>query len=205
MRRWPKGRPDASPGVIVGFDHHSDEFNLNEREVNAELRSVCPRMAWNEKYGGFWYVSIYSAVEQVPGDAMPYCAATLTASTGCISGNCLSAQSNGPHHRDRPTPPTPAAAQLFPSLCRPAVRRNSQTPAATSGGGAMMPKRRHTRAHTTATAINTEHRLNENYAARGTRADGGQRIMERPSATLQRPATVTKRRRRRDATRRVRP
>ena len=58
------GRPDASPGVIVGFDHHSDEFNLNEREVNAELRSGCPRMAWNEKYGGFWYVSIYSAVEQ---------------------------------------------------------------------------------------------------------------------------------------------
>ena len=53
----PMGRPDASPGVIVGFDHHSDEFNLNEREVNAELRSGCPRMAWNEKYGGFWYVS----------------------------------------------------------------------------------------------------------------------------------------------------
>jgi hypothetical protein len=36
------GRPDASPGVIVGFDHHSDEFNLNEREVNADLRSRCP-------------------------------------------------------------------------------------------------------------------------------------------------------------------
>ena len=50
------GRPDASPGVIVGFDHHSDEFNLNEREVNADLRSRCP-VAWNEKYGGFWYVS----------------------------------------------------------------------------------------------------------------------------------------------------
>ena len=61
------GRPDASPGVIVGFDHHSDEFNLNEREVNADLRSRCP-VAWNEKYGGFWYVSSYDAVEQVPRD-----------------------------------------------------------------------------------------------------------------------------------------
>ena len=61
------GRPDANPGVIVGFDHHSDEFNLNEREVNADLRSRCP-VAWNEKYGGFWYVSSYDAVEQVPRD-----------------------------------------------------------------------------------------------------------------------------------------
>jgi hypothetical protein len=34
----PICRPDASPGV-VGFDHHSDEFNLNEGEVNADLRS----------------------------------------------------------------------------------------------------------------------------------------------------------------------
>ena len=58
------GRPDASPGVIVGFDHHSDEFNLNEREVNADLRSRCP-VAGNEKYGGIWYVSSYDAVEQM--------------------------------------------------------------------------------------------------------------------------------------------
>ena len=181
MRRWPKGRPDASPGVIVGFDHHSDEFNLNEREVNAELRSVCPRMAWNEKYGGFWYVSIYSAVEQVPGDAMPYCAATLTASTGCISGNCLSAQSNGPHHRDRPTPPTPAAAQLFPSLCGPAVRRNSQTPAANErwrGNDAQTPPHpsphhRHSHQHRTPTQ--------RELRRRGTRADAARRNMERPA------------------------
>jgi cytochrome P450 len=61
------GRPGASPGVIVGFDHHSDEFNLNERAVNADLRIRCP-VAWNEKYGGFWYVSSYDAVEQVPRD-----------------------------------------------------------------------------------------------------------------------------------------
>ena len=61
------GRPDVSADAIVGFDHHSDEFNLNEREVNADLRSQCP-VAWNEKYGGFWYVSSYDAVEQVARD-----------------------------------------------------------------------------------------------------------------------------------------
>ena len=61
------GRPDVSADAIVGFDHHSDEFNLNEREVNADLRSRCP-VAWNEKYGGFWYVSSYDAVEQVARD-----------------------------------------------------------------------------------------------------------------------------------------
>jgi cytochrome P450 len=61
------GRPDVSADAIVGFDHHSDEFNLNEREVNADVRSRCP-VAWNEKYGGFWYVSSYDAVEQVARD-----------------------------------------------------------------------------------------------------------------------------------------
>src|SRR6476619_7010550 len=61
------GRPDVSADAIVGFDHHSDEFSLNEKELNANLRSRCP-VAWNEKYGGFWYVSSYDAVEQVARD-----------------------------------------------------------------------------------------------------------------------------------------
>jgi cytochrome P450 len=61
------GRPDVSADVIVGFDHHSDEFNRNELAVNAELRSRCP-VAWNEKYGGFWYISSYDTVEQVARD-----------------------------------------------------------------------------------------------------------------------------------------
>jgi cytochrome P450 len=61
------GAPDVSAEVIVGFDHHSDEFIFNEEEINAELRSRCP-VAWNEKYGGFWYVSSYDAVEQVARD-----------------------------------------------------------------------------------------------------------------------------------------
>ena len=61
------GRPDVSADVIVGFDHHSDEFTRTEEELNAHLRSQCP-VAWNEKYGGFWYISSYDAVEQVARD-----------------------------------------------------------------------------------------------------------------------------------------
>jgi cytochrome P450 len=61
------GRPDVSADVIVGFDHHSAEFTRNEEALNANLRSRCP-VAWNEKYGGFWYVSSYEAVEQIARD-----------------------------------------------------------------------------------------------------------------------------------------
>jgi cytochrome P450 len=61
------GRPDVSADAIVEFDHHSEQFNLNELTLNTELRSRCP-VAWNEKYGGFWYVSSYDAVEQVARD-----------------------------------------------------------------------------------------------------------------------------------------
>src|SRR5258705_12553196 len=57
------GRPDVSADAIVGFDHHSDQFNLNERAVNADLRLRCP-VAWNENYGGFWYVTGFDAVAQ---------------------------------------------------------------------------------------------------------------------------------------------
>lgn len=61
------GRPDVSADAVVEFDHHSDDFNRNERQINADLRGRCP-VAWNEKYGGFWYVSSYDAVEQVARD-----------------------------------------------------------------------------------------------------------------------------------------
>jgi cytochrome P450 len=60
-------RPDVSPDVVVDFDHHSDEFNLNELSVNAELRRRCP-VAWNENYGGFWFVTSYDAVAQSARD-----------------------------------------------------------------------------------------------------------------------------------------
>jgi cytochrome P450 len=60
-------RPDVSADVAVDFDHHSDEFNLNERTINAKLRQKCP-VAWNENYGGFWFLSSYDAVSQTARD-----------------------------------------------------------------------------------------------------------------------------------------
>ena len=60
-------RTGVSADVVVRFDHHSDEFNLNEVQINAELRSRCP-VAWNENYGGFWFVTSYDAVTQIARD-----------------------------------------------------------------------------------------------------------------------------------------
>lgn len=61
------GRANISADVVVDFDHHSDEFNLNELQINAALRRRCP-VAWNENYGGFWFVTSYQAVAQIAGD-----------------------------------------------------------------------------------------------------------------------------------------
>jgi cytochrome P450 len=60
-------RPDVDADVVVDFDHHSDEFNLNELAVNAELRRKCP-VAWNGNYGGFWFLTSYHAVSQTARD-----------------------------------------------------------------------------------------------------------------------------------------
>ncbi len=60
-------RPDVAADAIVDFDHHCDEFNLNELAVNADLRRKCP-VAWNENYGGFWYLSSYDAVSSAARD-----------------------------------------------------------------------------------------------------------------------------------------
>jgi len=60
-------RPDVDADVVVDFDHHSDEFNLNELAINAELRQQCP-VAWNENYGGFWFLTSYRAVSQTARD-----------------------------------------------------------------------------------------------------------------------------------------
>ena len=60
-------RPDVSPDAIVDFDHHSDDFNLNQQTINAELRQKCP-VAWNENYGGFWFLSSYDAVSRTARD-----------------------------------------------------------------------------------------------------------------------------------------
>ncbi len=60
-------RPDVSTDAVVDFDHHSDDFNLNELAINADLRQKCP-VAWNENYGGFWFLSSYDAVSQSARD-----------------------------------------------------------------------------------------------------------------------------------------
>ena len=60
-------RPDVSDDAVVDFDHHSDDFNLNELAINADLRQKCP-VAWNENYGGFWFLSSYDAVSQTARD-----------------------------------------------------------------------------------------------------------------------------------------
>jgi cytochrome P450 len=60
-------RADVSPDAIVDFDHHSDEFNANELEINAELRQKCP-VAWNQRYDGFWFLSSYDAVSNAARD-----------------------------------------------------------------------------------------------------------------------------------------
>ncbi len=60
-------RPDVSADVVVDFDHHSDQFNLNQQTINAELRQKCP-VAWNENYGGFWFLSSYDAVSHTARD-----------------------------------------------------------------------------------------------------------------------------------------
>jgi cytochrome P450 len=61
------GRADVDADVVVDFDHHSDEFNLNELAINAELRRKCP-VAWNANYGGFWFLTSYDAVSQAARD-----------------------------------------------------------------------------------------------------------------------------------------
>jgi cytochrome P450 len=61
------GRPDVRTDAIVDFDHHSDDYHRNELEINADLRRRCP-VAWNQRYGGFWFVSSYDAVAAVARD-----------------------------------------------------------------------------------------------------------------------------------------
>src|SRR6201987_5417311 len=66
-RRTLTTRPKISADVVVDFDHHSDEFNLHELDINAELRSRCP-VAWNDNYGGFLFVTSYDAGAQTARD-----------------------------------------------------------------------------------------------------------------------------------------
>lgn len=65
------GGRDVAPEVVVDFDHHSDEFNLNQQKISGELRRRCP-VAWNENYGGFWFVTSYDAVTQTARDGKTF-------------------------------------------------------------------------------------------------------------------------------------
>jgi cytochrome P450 len=65
------GRPDVSTDAIVDFDHHSDDYHRGELGINADLRRRCP-VAWNENYGGFWFVTGYDAVAEVARDGDTY-------------------------------------------------------------------------------------------------------------------------------------
>ena len=62
----------------------------------------------------------------------------------------------------------PGSKHLFPQLCEPtATLWPDQPPTVESTGdrGAMMPKRRHTRAHNKAKAIDAERKLNDHHVA----------------------------------------
>ena len=60
-------RPDIRAGAVVDFDHHADEFSRNQAAASAELRRRCP-VAWNQRYGGFWFVTSYEAVSECARD-----------------------------------------------------------------------------------------------------------------------------------------
>jgi hypothetical protein len=62
----------------------------------------------------------------------------------------------------------PGSKHLFPTLCQPtATLWAGEPPVVESAGGrgAMMPRRRHTRAHNKAKTITAERKLNDAYAA----------------------------------------
>ncbi|MBV8929900.1 MAG: cytochrome P450, partial [Mycobacteriaceae bacterium] len=61
-------RPEISADAIVDLDHHADEFNLDQVAASAELRRKCP-IAWNRRYGGFWFVTGYEAVSECARDS----------------------------------------------------------------------------------------------------------------------------------------
>ncbi len=65
------GRPDVRADAIVDFDHHSDDYHRNETAINADLRRRCP-VAWNDRYGGFWFVTGYDAVAEVARDGVTF-------------------------------------------------------------------------------------------------------------------------------------
>ncbi|KUI21608.1 cytochrome [Mycobacterium sp. GA-1285] len=59
--------PDVSADAVVQFDHHSEDFTRDDLQISSAIRRRCP-VAWNESYGGFWFVTGYEAVAQAARD-----------------------------------------------------------------------------------------------------------------------------------------
>lgn len=57
--------------VTVDFDHQSLEWLADRHARNDELRARCP-VVWNEKYGGYWFVSGYDEVAAVARDSATF-------------------------------------------------------------------------------------------------------------------------------------
>ena len=75
MKIVPMGRPDASPGVIVGSITTPTSSTL----TSARLARTCAAAARGvEREVRFLYVSSYDAVEQVPRDGDTFCAQVRT-------------------------------------------------------------------------------------------------------------------------------
>ena len=127
---------------MVDFDHHSDAFNLNELAINAELRQRCP-VAWNENYGGFWFLSSYDAVSHTARDGDTFAhkyepnAARRRRLPG-RDGRPAPGRPAGAGHRRgrRPLPPS-ATARAGPVLL---PRRRPETQALHGAIGALVPR-----------------------------------------------------------------
>ena len=52
----------------VDFDHKSLSWLADRHAHNAELRQQCP-VIWNQRYGGFWFVTGYDEVAAVARDS----------------------------------------------------------------------------------------------------------------------------------------
>lgn len=59
--------PDVTTDAVIDVDHHDDAFNRDEVRATAEIRRRCP-VAWNKRYGGFWFVTGYDAVSKCARD-----------------------------------------------------------------------------------------------------------------------------------------
>jgi cytochrome P450 len=60
-------RPDIPSDIVLDVDHLTAEFNRDELAISNGIRQRCP-VAWNPRYGGFWFATGYEAVAQIAKD-----------------------------------------------------------------------------------------------------------------------------------------